>query len=273
MAVVEGDAREERLQDLRAGHGGPARRHGQRGGALSRGLQKIAAGDGRRHAGGDSRRFFLDVFNPAVAAVHAARTRSLRPLDAATAVHTRRELLSADLLGRGTRTNRRQTAWHSGRRNVLVLQRPQFERGRLSAATVRPAVRHEQRQQLQLLLPSGQRRRAWQRAGQRHRHGAARRHRTGRSGVPDRRQSGQQSSAADDQLDEHPPPRRAGDRHQSGDGNGAGQFPRAQRCAQPAVRHRDRQPVRAAAHRRRLGAAVRVGQANRRDRCARSDIF
>src|SRR5262245_51654884 len=43
LAAVEGDALEERLQDLRAGDGGTKRRDGERGGALSGGLQKVAA--------------------------------------------------------------------------------------------------------------------------------------------------------------------------------------------------------------------------------------
>ncbi len=43
------------------------------------------------------------------------------------------------------------------------------------------------------------------------------------------------------------------------------QLPRAERCAEPAVRQRDRQPVRAAAHRRRHRAADR-----RRKACART---
>ena len=52
-----------------------------------------------------------------------------------------------------------QLQGRAARRDVLVLQRPLEQRGRLSAAALRPAVRHEQRQQLQLLLPPGQRRR------------------------------------------------------------------------------------------------------------------
>ncbi len=43
---------QERLQDLRAGHGRAGGRHGQRGRPLPGGVQEVAAGHGRRHAGG-----------------------------------------------------------------------------------------------------------------------------------------------------------------------------------------------------------------------------
>ena len=69
---------------------------------------------------------------------------------------------------------------------------------------------------------------------------------------------GLEPSAPDAQPDEPAPPRRPRHRHQPGQGSRAGQLPRPQRRAQPAVRHRDRQPVRAAAHRRRHRAADRA---------------
>ncbi len=163
----------------------------------------------------------------------------------------------------GTGADRRQADAGRADGNLLVLQRPQLERGRLSAATVRPAVRHQQRQQLQLLLPPGQRRRSDNRRRQRHGDGHAGRRRAGRPGFRHRRQSGQQPSAADAHADAGAPPRRPGDRHQSGGRNRPGQLQRAQRRAEPAVRHQDRQPVRAAAHRRRSGAADRHRQTHR----------
>ena len=134
------------------------------------------------------------------------------------------------------------------------------------------AVRHQLRQQLLLLLPSGQRRRP-ERLG-RHRHGDrhARRCRKRRSVLPHRRQSRVEPSAADAHADEHPPPRRPRHRHQSGQGTRPGQFQRAVRCAQPAVRLEDRQPVRAAAHRRRHRAADRHGQARARTRRRRPHV-
>ena len=95
-------------------------------------------------------------------------------------VRAGRQLLPADLLGRRPRPHRRQARATSARRNLLVLQRPQLERGRLPAATLRPAVRHEQRQQLQLLLPPGQRRRP----GERHSAAARPRSRSKTSSTP-----------------------------------------------------------------------------------------
>ena len=76
-----------------------------------------------------------------------------------------------------------------------------------------------------------------QRARQRHGDGHAGRCRARRPGVRHRRQPGQQSSAADAHADARPPPRRRGDRHQPGRRDRAGQLSRAQRRAQPAVRH------------------------------------
>ena len=56
---------EERLQDLRARHGRPARRHGQRARPLPRSLQEESAGDGRRHAGRHPQRLLATVFRHA----------------------------------------------------------------------------------------------------------------------------------------------------------------------------------------------------------------
>ena len=78
---------------------------------------------------------------------------------------------------------------HAARGGVLLLQRPLEQRGGLPAAALRPALRHQPRQQLQLLLPSGQRRGAGQRDRHRRRHREARRHGARRLRVPDRRQS------------------------------------------------------------------------------------
>ena len=52
-----------------------------------------------------------------------------------------------------------------GRRDLLVLQRSQQQRSRVSAANVCPHLWHQQCEQLQLLLPSSQRRGAHQRYG------------------------------------------------------------------------------------------------------------
>ena len=80
---------------------------------------------------------------------------------------------------------------------LLLRQRPIVQRGRLSAATIRPSLRHQLRQQLLLLLPPGQRRRPGPIARHRHRH----RHAGGRGEhrpvLPHRRQSRVEPSAAD----------------------------------------------------------------------------
>ena len=71
-----------------------------------------------------------------------------------------RHALPRHRLGRGARTavadscrRRRPDA------QLLLRQRPVVERGRLPAAALRPAVRHQLRQQLLVLLPPGERRR------------------------------------------------------------------------------------------------------------------
>ena len=110
---------------------------------------------------------------------------------------------------------------HAARRDLLLRQRPLVQRGRLSAAALRPAVRHQLRQQLLLLLPSGQRRRPRPLARHRHGHRHARGRREHRPVLPDRRQPGVEPSAPDAHADEHSPARRPGHRHQSRSRNSA----------------------------------------------------
>ena len=104
-------------------------------------------------------RVLRDLLDRATAGVLAARAGILRPArHAAAATST-----AHSTIGRSTGTRRstaspRKLKQIAPSETLLVLQRPQLERGRLSAAAVRPAVRHQQRQQLQLLLPPGQRR-------------------------------------------------------------------------------------------------------------------
>ena len=212
LAAVEGHALEERLQDLRAGHGRAARRHGQRGGPLSRGLQEVAAGDGRRHAGGDcSRSSFAPYSIAAAASAFAARAGRVRPADAAALRWpAARHYYRADRLGRGVSTKiaAKLRGTPADETSSYVSGRC-FERSRLPAAALRPALRHQQRQQLLVLLPSGQRRRPWPASLG-----------TGTATVqledvehadlclPHRRQPGEQPSAADAHADARPPPRR-----------------------------------------------------------------
>ena len=74
--ALAGDAQPERLQDLRARHGRPDGRDGQRSGALPGGLQEVAAGDGRRHAGRDRARVLRALLDRPAA--HACRRASWR---------------------------------------------------------------------------------------------------------------------------------------------------------------------------------------------------
>ena len=132
------------------GMGGQTRRHGQRGGPLSRGLQEVAAGDGRRHAG----RHRAGVLRSATRIAQlqtllAARAGIVRPADrsrsyAGPATRTTAPIAWDEALGRIAD----QLQAHAARRDLLLLQRPLVERGRLSAAALRPALRHQQRQQL-----------------------------------------------------------------------------------------------------------------------------
>ena len=244
-------------------------------GQLPRGLQEVAAGDGRRHAGGDQAGVLEHLLaSPQLQAFSPRELETCGRLVAAGRARTPgeqyyRPISWDDALGRIVA---KLKATHA-RRNLLVLQRPQLERGRLSAATLRPALRHEQRQQLQLLLPPGQRRRACQRRS-----------------APARRRSRSRTSSTPtcvfviggNPASNHPRLMRTlmnvrrrggrGDRHQPGRRNGPGQLPRAERPAEPAVRHEDRHALRAAAHRRRPGAADRHRQADRRNGRARRGV-
>ena len=133
------------------GMGGQAGGMRNEAGPLARGLQEVAAGHGRRHAGGprgpSSSRSYSH--RPAAGAL-AARAGMVRPADARRCyagpgdTHYR-----ADRLGRGARrASPAQLQATPPDETLLLRQRPVVERGRLPAATVRPAVRHELRQQL-----------------------------------------------------------------------------------------------------------------------------
>jgi len=113
------------------------------------------------------------------------------------------------------------------------------------AAPLCPHLRHEQRQQLQLLLPPGQRCRPHKRDRQ---HTATVQLDDVEPGGPrlrDRRQSGQQPPAADAHLMGVSPPRRAGDVI-TGSWRPAWSFQRAERRAKFVLRQPDRQPLRPA---------------------------
>ena len=163
---------QERLQDLRAGHGRPARRHGQRGGPLA-----------RRSARSRSRRW-----SPTCRA--ASRPSSSRGIPSPSCeTLSPRELESCGRLvasvyaGAGD-THYRVIAWDEAldrlaakltaswsATQLLLRQRPVVERSRLPAAALRAAVRHQLRQQLLLLLPPGERRRLGREPRHRHGHG------------------------------------------------------------------------------------------------------
>ena len=235
---------EKRLQDLRAGHGRADGRHGQRSGALSRSLQEVAAGDGRRHAGGDPAATSGSTYSLAAAAgILAARAGNVRPARRSRCCYdARRAVLPADHVGRRLRPHRRQAASASrptrpsgtsaaAARNEAGFLLQLFARlygtnnvnncsyycHQASGVGLDSVARHAARRPLTL--------EDVEHADLRVRH---------------RRQPGEQSSAADDDADARPPARRRSDRDQPGRRNGAGELQRAQRPVEPAVRHEDR---------------------------------
>ena len=256
MGPLEGDAVEECLQDLRGGHGRPVGRHGQRGGPLPRGLQEVVPGDGRRHAGRREADVLRDLLLAPTADVHALSDGALRPARPAGGAREGFAALPADRLGRRHGTDRQKAADHTARSDLLLLQWPFEQRSRLPAAALRAALRHEPRQQLQLLLPPGQRRRPHERDWQRCRHRQTRRYGTLRHGLPDRRQPGQQPSAADADADDGPPSRRESGVDQSDHRDRHRELLRAERSVGALLRRRDREHQRAAACGRRPRPAL-----------------
>ncbi len=155
---------QKRLQDLRSRHGGPARRHGQRRGLLPRSLQKVVPGHGLRHAGRNASR--LDSRRPLAEPTPRLTPKQLgesgrltRPLYLAPDEKTYRVIslfwdealdkIAAKLQTAGPRSE------HSSTPAAEPPTKPGFLPQLLAAA-----VRHELRQQLLLLLPPGERRRA-----------------------------------------------------------------------------------------------------------------
>ena len=90
----------------RSGMGGQTRRHGQRGRPLARGLQEVAAGDGRRHAERHLARVLRPLFHRPTANPLAARTGMVRPARRAALRRPRRHALPRHRLGRGARPAR-----------------------------------------------------------------------------------------------------------------------------------------------------------------------
>ena len=234
----------------------------------------MSAGDGRRHAGGHPQRLLAAVFGARAAATSRRANwkhcgRLVEPVRYARETGRYTPITWDEAL----ETHRGQTSRHAARRNVLVLQRPQLQRSRLSAATLRPALRHEQRQQLQLLLPSGERRRA----------------RAASPAAARRRSSSKTWSTptcvfviGGNPASNHPRlmrtlmhVRRRGGQvivDQPGRRNGPRQFSVPSDVRSLLFGSRDRQPVRPAAHRRRPRAAHRRRQADRRDGRARRSV-
>ena len=182
---------QERLQDLRAGHGRPGRRHGQRGGPLARGLQEVAPGDGRRHAGAIQPRVLQHLLARPAAGVLAARAGSVRPARRSRCTPARATRITAPI------------AWDEALDRIA--DQAASRRSPTRPSSTPAAVSNEAGFLLQLfarlygtnyvnncslLLPPGHRRRAGQRLGTRHRDGHARRRRARRPGLPHRRQPG-----------------------------------------------------------------------------------
>jgi hypothetical protein len=165
---------------------------GQKGGMVNEagrfpgGLQEVAAGHGRRHAGGIQPEFWSTY---SIAQLQKFSPRELESCGRLTAgVLEQAAVLPADQLGRSPLADRGKLRSRRARRTFWYFS-GRSERSGLSAAALRPALRHQQRQQLQLLLPSGQRRGADVVARQRHGDAHARRRRACRSGLRHRRQS------------------------------------------------------------------------------------
>ncbi len=106
-----------------------------------------------------------------------------------------RQPLSRHRLGRGARPSVKKPDGERTESQFLLRQRPVVERGGIPAAVAGAGVWNEQRQQLFLLLPSGERRRTDGQPRHGYCHGAARRPRAQRSLLPHRRQSGVEPSS------------------------------------------------------------------------------
>ena len=118
----------------------------------------------------------------------------------------------------------------------LLRQRPVVERGGIPAAVAGAGVWNEQRQQLFLLLPSGERRRTDGQPRHGYCHRTTRRRRAQRSLRPHRWQSSFEPSTPAANVDGAAAPRRPRHRHQPGQRSRSGELSRAQRSTQPAVR-------------------------------------
>ena len=264
---------QERLQDLRARHGRPDGRHGQRSRPLAGGLQEVAAGDGRRHAGRPRARVLRSATPSPSCETLSPRElewcgRLTQPLYAGPGdTHYR-----VDRLGRRPRPHRRAAHAPRGptRTFFYASGRSSNEAGFLlqlfarlfgtnyvnncsyychqaSGVGLRPVARH------------------------RHRHGHARRRREGRPVHPHRRQPGVEPSAADADADDTSAAAAATSSSSTRCKElGLVNFRVPSDVWQPAVRLEDRQPLRAAAHRRRHRPADRRRQAAARTRRSRS---
>ena len=155
--LVERPAVAQHLQDLRPGHGGPARGDGQRGRTLPRSLQKVVSGDGLRHAARHPTRVFRPPWIPGTAGTDTPAARNQRPPRLSAVRRPARQTLHPHLVGSGARFAGRTADRVGPCTKLLLRQRPQLDGGGVPAAVVRPRVRHQLRQQLLVLLPPGQR--------------------------------------------------------------------------------------------------------------------
>ena len=142
------------------GMGGQAGGMRNETGPLAGGLQEVVAGDGRRHAGGPHARVLRNVTrSPSCRRCRRASWNgaagSRTPLYAGPGDTHYRAIAWDDALDRIVRP----AADDAAGRELLLRQRPIVQRSGLPAAALRPALRHQLRQQLLVLLPPGQRRR------------------------------------------------------------------------------------------------------------------
>ena len=234
--AVEGDAHKKRLQDLRPGHGRPGRRHGQRGRPLSRSLQEIVAGHGRRHAGRHPPEFFETY---SLAQLQAFSPASWNPAGGLPRrwFSSRRAILPPIAWDDALGGSMRQAGKHHAATRSSGIPAAAARTRRDFCCSCWPGCTARTTSTIAGTIATRPAASAWRRARHGHRHDSLD-DLEGADCVSHRRQSGQQSSAADAALMQL---RRRG-------GHvivinpvkeiGAGQFPRAQRRAQPAVRHR-----------------------------------
>ena len=221
----------QRLQDLRGRHG----RHGNERGSFPEVCKKSIQAQAADMQPPIGEAFFRGARSRRPRAPGVARAGGGRPDRLPAPLPRRRSPLSSHRLGRGAGCRRRRAPGRAARSDVLLRLGAEQQRGGVPAAVLRARVRHQQRQQLLVLLSPGVER------GARRRRSAAARppSRSTISRRPTwrwcRRQPGVEPSAPDHAARRAPAARRHGDRDQSAARGRAGALPRAVGLAQHAA--------------------------------------